>query len=152
MRIRHAVAEDLDELARLRVELWPDGSFEEHRREAELTVMGKPPSTLPLVIFVAEEQSRIIGFVEVGLRSHAEDCDASRPVGFIEGWFVVADERGRGVGRALIARAEAWSREQGCTELGSNTWLDNAVSQRAHEALGFREVERTVHYKKALEH
>jgi aminoglycoside 6'-N-acetyltransferase I len=46
--------------------------------------------------------------------------------------------------------AEAWTRGQGCTELASDTWLDNAGSQLAHRALGFEVVDRCVNFRKPL--
>ena len=54
-----------------------------------------PPSTLPLLVFVAEADGKVVGFIEVGLRSHADGCDARRPLGFIEGWYVEPQQRGR---------------------------------------------------------
>jgi aminoglycoside 6'-N-acetyltransferase I len=130
--------------------LWPDYPAAEHRTHMRAILAGKPHSTLPLVVFVAEQRKRIIGFVEVGLRSHAEDCDARRPVAFVEGWFVASRHRRRGVGRALIDAAEQWGRAQGCTEIASDTWIDNELSQRAHEALGFENAGRHVSYRKDL--
>jgi aminoglycoside 6'-N-acetyltransferase I len=111
---------------------------------------GAPPSTLPLTVFVAERQRQVVGFVEVGLRSHADGCDPRRPVGYIEGWFVAPDHRGQDVGRSLMNAAEAWAASQGCTELASDTWIDNEPSQRAHQALGFEIVDRCVYFRKAL--
>jgi epoxyqueuosine reductase QueG len=35
--------------------------------------------------------------------------------------------------------------------IASDTWLDNAASQRAHEKLGFQEVDRVITYRKALD-
>jgi aminoglycoside 6'-N-acetyltransferase I len=99
-------------------------------------VAGNVNSTLPLDVFVAVVEGRVVGFVEVGLRSHADGCGPARPCGFIEGWYVSAEHRRRGVGRALIERAETWCREQGCTEVASDTWIDHDASQRAHAALG----------------
>jgi aminoglycoside 6'-N-acetyltransferase I len=103
---------------------------------------------------VAERRTRagaeIIGFIEVGLRSHAQGCDGRRPVGFIEGWGVDATYRGRGVGKRLMDAAEDWARGQGCTELASDTWQKTPSSQRAHLALGFEEVDRVVNYRKPL--
>jgi aminoglycoside 6'-N-acetyltransferase I len=40
---------------------------------------------MPLVLIVAEVEDHVIGFIEVGLRSHADGCDTRYPVGFIEG-------------------------------------------------------------------
>src|SRR5581483_8999398 len=103
---------------------------------------GKPRSTLPLVVWLAlvpdgEGSERAVGFVEVGLRSHADGCDPRRPVGYVEGWYVDPPARRRGVGGALLAAAEAWARAQGCREMASDTWADNRRSQRAHQALGY---------------
>lgn len=150
MRVRLALPSDVDAVARQFFALWPEGTLDEHRDDAEAIVAGRAPSTLPLVIFVAEIDGAIVGCVEVGLRSHADGCDGRRPVGFVEGWFVEPTHRNRGVGSALLVAAEDWARDRGCTEMASDTWLDNEPSQRAHEALGYEVVDRCVHYKKTL--
>ena len=134
----------------MRVDLWPEGSSEEHREElVEFLVDGKPPSILPAAIFVAGDEA-LVGFIEVGLRSVADGCDPIRPAGYIEGWYVTPSQRQTGVGAMLVQAAEEWSRAQGCTEMASDTWLDNEVSQRAHEALGYEVVDRVVTYRKGL--
>jgi hypothetical protein len=46
--------------------------------------------------------------------------------------------------------AEEWAGEQGCTEMASDTWIDNEAAQRAHLALGFEVVDRCVHLRKPL--
>ena len=61
-----------------------------------------------------------------------------------------ADLRRRGVGRALVRAAEEWARGQGLREVASDALLDNVASHRAHEGLGFTEVERAVRYRKSL--
>ena len=105
---------------------------------------------MPLVVFVAEVDGMVAGFIEVGLRSHADGCDTRQPVGFVEGWYVEPTQRALGVGRALMQAAEDWARSQGCQEMASDTWLNHEPSQRAHEALGFEVVDRCVNFKKAL--
>jgi len=52
--------------------------------------------------------------------------------------------------RWLLRAAEDWARSQGCIEMASDTAIDNQVSQRAHEALGFEVAERSVLYPKTL--
>jgi aminoglycoside 6'-N-acetyltransferase I len=150
VHIRLAVLADLDVLARQFQALWPDGSQEEHMTEASAILVSNPPSTMPLIVFVIEVAGKVVGFVEVGLRSHADGCDPKRPVGFLEGWYVEPEHRRRGIGRALLGAAEDWARSQGCAEMASDTWVDNEPSQRTHEALGFQVVDRCVHYRKAL--
>jgi aminoglycoside 6'-N-acetyltransferase I len=150
LHAREPFPSDLEALAALRRALWPEGSLEEHRAELADLLAGRPRSTLPLAVFVADDGGRLIGFIEVGLRSHADGCDPARPCGFVEGWYVVPERQREGVGRLLMQRAEAWARAQGARELASDTWIDQDESQRAHEALGFEIVDRCVHYKKGL--
>ncbi len=150
-RIRLAQPADGDQLAHLREALWPESSAEEHAREAELILNGQASSTMPLIMLVAEASDRtIVGFLEAGLRSHADGCDTTRPVGYIEGWFVAESQRRRGIGSALLLAAENWARTQGCAEMASDTWIDNEGSQRVHEVLGYQVVDRCVHYRKPL--
>jgi aminoglycoside 6'-N-acetyltransferase I len=149
--IRKGTPEDQDQLAILRHALWPESSIDEHRRELELLLAETFPTTLPYTTLVAQDaQGTIVGFVEAGLRSHADGCDPRRPVGYLEGWYVTPEWRRKNVGAGLVAAAEAWARSQGCTEMASDTWADNVDSQRAHEALGFEVVDRCVNYRKAL--
>lgn len=148
--IRLAEPADLEGIVRLAGELWPEEPAGDAREHMAATLAGEPHSMLPLVVFVAEFQGELVGFVEVGLRSHAEGCDGRRAVGYIEGWYVRPRHRLVGVGRALILRAEEWARAAGAVELGSDTWLNHQLSIDAHRALGFEVVERAVHFRKAL--
>lgn len=135
----------------MREALWPKTPAGEHARELTDILEGRPVTTLPLIILVAEVSDReLAGFLEVDLRSHADGCNPSRPVGYVEGWYVAANHRHRGIGRRLLAAAEDWTRSQGCTEMASDTWVDNDVSQRVHQALGYEVVDRCVHYPKTL--
>ncbi len=138
MKIRVAGEKDREQLVAVRGKLWPEAPAEELQS-----------ATTPGQVFVAEDEDRLIGFVEVSLRSHADGCE-THPVGFLEGWFVEEGARGRGVGKRLVEAAEEWAREQGCMEMASDTGIHNELSQKLHEALGFEEVDRCVHYKKKL--
>jgi aminoglycoside 6'-N-acetyltransferase I len=139
------------ELAKMRASLWPESAFEEHVKEVDEVLSGRNLSTLPWVTLVSlDENGAITGFLEAGLRSHADGCDVARPVGYVEGWFVVEGFRQSGVGSALMRAAEEWARSHGCREMASDALTVNDVSQRAHEALGFEVVDRCVHYRKPL--
>lgn len=106
---------------------------------------------MPLIIFVAEaSDGKLIGFLEVDLRSHADGCNPAQPVGYIEGWYVAEDHRQRGIGRMLLAQAEDWARGHRCLEMASDALIDNERSQRAHQAVGYEVVDRCVHYRKKL--
>jgi aminoglycoside 6'-N-acetyltransferase I len=153
IQIRAAHETDLDHLTALFHALWPDSPAAEHARELRLLLGGNAASVLttPLAIFVAEaSDGELAGFLEVDLRSHADGCDPRQPVGYVEGWFVVEQYRHSGVGGKLLATAEDWARSHGCLEMASDALIDNALSQRAHEALGYEVVDRCVHYRKKL--
>ena len=149
--VRQAEWGDISKLADMRHCLWPDTSADEHADELAAWLEGKSKGPLASTILVAQDAAFvIIGFIEAGLRSHADGCDPTHAVGFIEGWYVAPEYRRGKVGTKLVAAAEEWARAQHCTEMASDTWLDALDSQRAHEALGFEVVDRCVHYRKSL--
>ena len=137
VQIRQAKPTDLDQLARLREALWPKTSATEHARELQPILAGETPGSMPLVNFVAETaDGRLWGFAEVDLRSHADGCDPARPVGYLEGWYVVEEARHSGIGRRLPSAAEDWARSHGCVEMASDTWIDHELSQTMSRSLG----------------
>src|ERR1035438_9297204 len=139
--IRLANSSDCDQLAALRVSLWPESSLEEQLGELDSTLTSKGTA-----IFISHgEAGQLVDFLESCLRSHADGCDTAHPVGFVEGWFVQEPFRHQGVGRELMRAAEEWARSRGCIEMASDTLIDNLVGQLAHEALGFEVVDRCVH-------
>jgi aminoglycoside 6'-N-acetyltransferase I len=152
--VRQAQISDRNELAKMRELLWPESSVEEHRKELEAVLQSGNYGTLPMAILVSHDVSHeeevLTGFIEVGLRSHADGCDIARPVGFIEGWFVHDPFRKQGIGKALMRSAEDWARQHGCLEIASDTWIDDEMSIEAHQALGFEVVDRCVHFRKPL--
>lgn len=109
------------------------------------------PGSLPLAELVCDAgDGTLLGFLEVGLRSHADGCDPVRPVGYVEGWYVAGSHRRQGIGAQLLRAAEEWARSKGCREMASDALLENEVSQRAHQALGFTVAARSVLFRKSL--
>ncbi|MGA2653237.1 MAG: GNAT family N-acetyltransferase [Terracidiphilus sp.] len=150
-RIRLAQEIDTDELVQMMASLWPDAAMDELRLELISALNRESAGSVPSAMLVARgDDDSLIGFLEVGLRSHADGCNTARPVGFVEGWFVKESFRGRGVGTALMRAAEEWARVQGCLEMASDALIDNDGSLKAHEALGFEVVDRCVHLRKDL--
>jgi aminoglycoside 6'-N-acetyltransferase I len=146
--IRCATPADVASLAALCAALWPESPAEDHAREIAPLLEGR--TALPVTFLLAVTEGRVIGFLQAGLRSHADGCDPAHPAGYVEGWYIEEPFRGKGIGRALLAAAEDWARSQGCREMASDALIANQPSQRAHEALGFVVVDRCVHYRKAL--
>ncbi len=142
--IRPAPPADSPQWLALRLALWDNHTEEEML--AEMKTLRQNPQQ---VVFLAEENSGLIGFAETSLRKYADGCDTS-PVGYLEGWYVAPEHRRTGIGSALVRAAETWARAQGCHEMASDTWLENETSIRAHLHLGYEEAERLVHFTKKI--
>jgi aminoglycoside 6'-N-acetyltransferase I len=148
VRVRPVVREEAPAWLRMRQALWPEDDGGSHAREIEAFLAGR--LKMPLAVLVAvDDADRPIGFVELFIRSYAEDCETDR-VAYLEGWYVEPEFRRQGVGRMLVAAAEQWGREQGCTEFGSDALIDNTISAAAHAALGFVETVQIRCFKKNL--
>jgi aminoglycoside 6'-N-acetyltransferase I len=145
--VRPVTAGDAAAWLRLRRPLWPEVSEAEHREEIERFFAGEVRE--PASVLLALEGGRAIGLAELSIRAYAEGCRTDR-VAYLEGWFVAAEARGRGVGRALTDAAEEWGRLQGCRELASDAEADHDASAAAHRALGFTEVGRVRCFRKDL--
>ncbi len=143
--IRRATPEDKPEWLRMRQGLWPEAPLDYLSLDLDDLLNDADAG-----IFVASDsQGQLIGFVEAGLRDYGEGCETS-PVGYIEAWYVDPHVRGQKLGRDLVHAAEQWAREKGCTEMASDTWLENEASIEAHKKLGYWEVERLVHFVKRI--
>lgn len=142
--IRRITPNDRGEWFKMRKGIWPEAPDEYLDFDMNDILASKED-----VVFFALLDDRPVGMVEARLRDYGEGCETS-PVGYIEGWFVYPEMRGKGVAGALTQAAEDWARERGCTEMASDTWLDNEASIRAHLKLGYLEVERLVHFVKPL--
>jgi aminoglycoside 6'-N-acetyltransferase I len=142
--VRRVTPQDSQEWFRMRKGIWPDAPD-----EYLLFDMDEIFASEKDAVFMAFVDEHPAGMIEVRLREYAEGCETS-PVGYIEGWFVNGEFRGTGVAGALTQSAEGWARDQACTEMASDTWLDNDASIRAHKKLGYHEVERLVHFVKQL--
>ena len=126
--------------------LFPTSPREEHEADMQLL-----QSRFDVEVFVLERPAGLLaGYVEVGSRPYADGCVTS-PVGYIEAWYVDADVRRAGHGRALLAAAEDWARARGYREMASDALLDNEVSHRAHLGAGYAIVDRVVQFRKELE-
>ena len=146
MTVERATMATIPEWAPLRAALWPQASSPELEREAAALLVRKPAA----VAFLLRADAATVGFAEATVRvDYVNGCWTS-PVAFLEGLYVRPEWRRRGAARRLCRAVEAWAGEQGCSELASDTEIDNEASQAMHEALGFAGSARVVCYVKRI--
>lgn len=136
---------DRTEWLRMRAILYPGYPASEQEREVD-ECLGRNSEA---VFFAERLEDGLCGFVEASIRPWAVNCEAM-PVGYLESWYVDADSRQVGIGRALVRAAEAWARSKGCRQMASDAELWNTVSQEAHVAIGYEETMRLVLYKRDI--
>ncbi|PYR49705.1 MAG: hypothetical protein DMF89_11855 [Acidobacteria bacterium] len=147
-RIRSVTAADADAWGRMRLALWPEGSFSDHQVAIEQYLAGHRHEPQEVLLAVTEANVPV-GVAELSIRNIVDGCRTDR-VAYLEGWYVTPDARRQGVGRALVEAAETWAINQGCVELGSDTSIENVVSHSAHRALGFVETGQLRAFRKDL--
>lgn len=100
--------------------------------------------------FVGLDAGEIAGCVAVLARVPMDEPDEeSYEYAFVTDLVVRKPWRGRGLGAALLARAEAWAAAQGATLLRVAVLAGNTGARRLYDRLGFREREITC--EKAIE-
>ena len=91
------------------------------------------PDTLSAA-YVAELDERLVGVISVSVLPQFEAVGSHAKITSL---FVRDDVRGRGAGRELVARAEAYAWSRGCEQI----WVGAEVkpgTQIYYEALGYR--------------
>jgi GNAT superfamily N-acetyltransferase len=86
------------------------------------------------VAFVAEDGPRITGLVTAHVLQVLSDA---RGVLMITALVVGEAARGRGIGRRLVERAEAWGRERGAQRVTVTTALRRTDAHAFYERLGY---------------
>lgn len=139
--LRPAEAGDAARLAALSGQLgYPATPDAIRERLRLLALQGDPPVRVALV------EGEVVGWVQVG-------CTLSLEAGaqaILSGLVVDEAFRGRGIGTALVAAAEAWARAQGLAVLRVRTHTARTDTHRFYANLGFEEVKRQVVFRKEL--
>jgi aminoglycoside 6'-N-acetyltransferase I len=146
IRIRPVGKADLLEWLVMRRALWPDCPTKKHREEIAEILADRNDQPA----WVAESpDGDLMGFLEASVRNYADGAGRQN-VGYLEGWYVKPKYRKQGVGRVLVNEAEDWAVSRGFSHVGSDTWVGNMSSYRAHKAMGYREAGRDVHFVKKI--
>ena len=140
--IRGARLDDAAELADLNTQLgYPaDAASIVHRLRPILA------SRNDAVLVAVDDADRPIGWLHVGVELALEDSDA----GGIRGLVVDDAFRSRGIGRALLERAEAWARERGVSVLQVRSRVTRERAHAFYEREGYERIKTSYVFRKRL--
>jgi aminoglycoside 6'-N-acetyltransferase I len=145
VNIRKVRSSDRESWKGMRKALWPNCPENRHELEIDQII-----SSDGIVLMAELSSSDLVGFAEISIRRDHIEGTTATPIPYLEGWYVDAVFRGQGIGKALIGAAEDFALQSGFTELASDAEINNHSGIEMHLSLGFREVERTVHFLKSL--
>jgi ribosomal protein S18 acetylase RimI-like enzyme len=96
-------------------------------------------------ILIAEENGQVVGYVALWLEMQPEDYWTSLAgYAYISDLAVLPEQRGHGLGRALLAEAERLARQLGASALKINVLARNAIAWQLYRSVGFRDYEITL--------
>ena len=100
------------------------------------------------VIFLAYDQNNTaVGFEQLYMSFSSVSMS---PIWILNDLYVAPEARKNGVGKALIAKAEALVKERGDKALILETAHDNTPAQALYEKLGFSKENDVYHYSLAM--
>ncbi len=125
--------------------LWPDNEKNELKDEFQ-----KMLSSTKEQAFIYKLDNEYIGFINLSIRTDYVEGSNSSPVGFVEGIYVKPEYRNRGIAKKLIIKGEEWAKSKGCTQIGSDIEMDNDISYKFHQKVGFNEANRIICFIKDI--
>lgn len=143
MLFRELVDDDYNEFKPLVQKLW-DITDEEVKEHWNSIISSSKEANIGCF------KDKLIGFVQVSLRSDYVAGTNSSPVGYIEGIFVEEKYRKQHIGSLLLKEAEKYAVKNGCTEMGSDLEIANEISLKFHIENGYIERERVVVLSKKI--
>ena len=141
MSLEDLSEDNLSVWSEMRQDLWDDcdaernaSDYRRYRQEAE---KGNALTMLALC------SGEAVGFVEAELRRDFVPGAINRPIWYIEGIYIKRRYRRGGAGSDLV---RGLAKRVNATEVASDTEPENRSSRSFHKAIGFKEVERSVHF------
>lgn len=97
-------------------------------------------------LFAACVDGNVVGWVDVGIVYHLQ----SGVYGEIGGLVVASAQRGRGIGRQLLAYAEAWIASKGVARVVVRSQIKREDAHRFYCREGYASVKTSVVFSKTL--
>ena len=143
MSIITADATNLKDLVDLSVLLFPDDSYDDLFTVYKDVITSEKETGL-----LYEKDGKYAGYMHLSVRSDYVNGTDTSPVVFVEAIYVLPEYRKHGIGREFIEYAERFAQEKGITQLASDCFIDNTMSEAFHKSCGFIEKERVICFVK----
>ena len=141
-RIRNAVQNDSDEIARLCIELgYPVSPADIAARILELQITGNR-----LVAVACAAQSKLLGWVAAEHRLLLESGERVEIVGLV----VDRTARRKGIGKALVSAVETWTAARGLSTIFVRSNVTRSGSHHFYEGIGYERSKTQHAYAKTL--
>ncbi|MDN3669063.1 GNAT family N-acetyltransferase [Echinicola jeungdonensis] len=137
---------DFDQLLKMSQKLWKD--FD--KAQLENLLKQTTQSEKYNILIAKDPKGKCVGFSIFSIRTDYVEGAEKSPTGYLEGIFVEAEFRKMGMAKEFLRIGEFWCKEKGCTQIGSDTWLNDKESREFHKRVGFWEEEEVVHFLKNL--
>ena len=137
---------NLQEWVNLGMMLFPGSSFDE-----ELDLHKKILAAENHVGLLYQKDSQYVGFMYLSIRNDYVNGTNTSPVAFVEAIYVLPDYRQQGIGKEFIEYAGKYAKQKGISQLASDCFIDNNLSENFHKSCGFIEKERVICFVKNIE-
>jgi len=136
-------AGNLKEWVNLGTMLFPDESFDE-----EFDLHKKVLTSENHIGLLYQKDEQYVGFMYLSIRNDYVNGADTSPVVFVEAIYVLPGHRQHGIGKEFIEHAEKQTAQKGITQLASDCFVDNNLSESFHKSCGFIEKERVICFVK----
>ena len=99
--------------------------------------------------FVAEKNGEVIGWIHVYVSHILESTNSFVEIG---GLVVDEEQRGLGVGKALVKAVEEWTIQSGFDDIRLRSAIKRVEAHKFYESLGYRIVKTQMRFEKKLIH
>lgn len=94
--------------------------WENHTEEELMDEFSEMIARDNVQFFLTYHEQTPIGFAQCQLRYDYVEGTQTRPVGYLEGIFVLEGYRHQGYAKELLTACETWASEKGCKEFASD--------------------------------
>ena len=145
VRIDPLEESSLPELVRMVLALWPECNAEDELKSYR-NILNDTSSH----VLIAKVETKSAGFIHLSTRNDWVEGTITSPVAYIEGIYVKPQYRKQKIAVSLVRHGEKWALSRGLSEMGSDTEIENVISQDFHRSIGFKETNRIVCFSRKI--